>query len=173
MARITNGSTLLAFADSSDVVAADQRVFEANEGLTLDAADDACIAATSRILLDIQNTAWWRSLFVRLDANATATTAGNGNMWVPAPTGARITGRQPEFRDLCVSRAMAEFLLPQIADFGNPESAERQKMAYYQQRYDRLFQQLIDLGDWYDWEGDGTITLAEKQPQLTNFVRVR
>jgi hypothetical protein len=46
-------------------------------------------------------------------------------------------------------------------------------MAYYQQRYDRLFQQLIDLGDWYDWEGDGNITLAEKQPQLTNFVRVR
>jgi hypothetical protein len=63
--------------------------------------------------------------------------------------------------------------LPRIADFGNADSAERQKIGYYQSKFDLLFAELITSGDWYDLDDSGTITSSEKQPGYMNLRRVR
>jgi len=46
MAFITSGTTVLSFATYDDVVDRDQRVFEANEGLTVDVVEDLLIRST-------------------------------------------------------------------------------------------------------------------------------
>jgi hypothetical protein len=68
---------------------------------------------------------------------------------------------------------MADYILPSIADFGNEENAERQKMAYYSGKADALFGELINAGDWYDFDGDSTISSNEKSPGAFNLKRVR
>jgi hypothetical protein len=85
----------------------------------------------------------------------------------------KIKARTNDFTDLCVYTAMYEFILPVIADFGNEDSAERKKMGYYSQKAESLFGELISSGDWYDFDDDGTITSAEKQPGQYNLKRVR
>jgi hypothetical protein len=36
-----------------------------------------------------------------------------------------------------------------------------------------LFQELIDSGDWYDFNNTGTVSAEEKMPTRTNLQRVR
>jgi hypothetical protein len=69
--------------------------------------------------------------------------------------------------------ALSEFILPSIADFGNEDNAERQKMGYYKQKADELFGELVTAGDWYDFDDDGTIQSDEKSPGQYNLKRVR
>jgi len=92
---------------------------------------------------------------------------------VPALDPNRIIARQNDFTDLCVYTALADFILPSIADFSKEDSAERQKMGYYTQRADELFGELITAGDWYDFDDDATIQSDEKQPGQFNLKRVR
>lgn len=172
MAFIVNGDVVLAFADSSDVESRDQRLFEANEGITDEQVDDACIAATTRILGQIQATSWWRSYYIQQDPTANIT-AGNGEIWVPAPQARYFRARVQDWRDACVYFALFEYILPKVADFGNPESAERQKIDFYLQRYNSLFRELIDAGDWYDFDADGTVEMAERAPTALNLARRR
>ena len=49
MPFLISGSTTLAFAQYQDVIDADQRLFEANEGLTEDVVEQFTIRATERI----------------------------------------------------------------------------------------------------------------------------
>jgi hypothetical protein len=72
-----------------------------------------------------------------------------------------------------VYTALADYILPQIADFGNEDSAERKKMSYYTQKADQLFGELITAGDWYDFNDDNSISSSEKQPGQFNIKRVR
>ena len=78
-----------------------------------------------------------------------------------------------DFTDLCVYTALADFILPKIADFGNEDNAERQKMGYYANKAESLFQELITAGDWYDFDNDSNVESTEKQPGQYNLKRVR
>jgi hypothetical protein len=68
---------------------------------------------------------------------------------------------------------MLEYLLPSVADFGNPQSAEVEKIKFYKDQYTALFTQVIESGDWYDFDGDSNIAVSEKSPSITNRVRTR
>ena len=169
MAFIKNGSTVISFAEYQDVVDIDQRLFDANEGLTDDVVDVALQRATERILTKMRNTAWWKNYYVTRDSSLSYTTAAD----IPALNANKIIDRQSDFKDLCVFTALAEYILPQVADFSNNESAERQKMGYYTNRAEALFGELVAAGDWYDFDGSGAITSAEKSPGQYNLRRVR
>ena len=169
MAFIEEAGTVVSFAEFQDVLNKDQRLFEANEGLSDTAVDNSLVRATERILAKLRSSDWWRSYYVRRDT----TIAYNSVADVPALDPNRIIARQNDFTDLCVYTALADFILPSVADFGNQDSAERQKMAYYTQRADALYGELITAGDWYDFDDDSTIQSDEKQPGYFNLKRVR
>jgi len=169
MAFIEEASTVVSFAEFQDVVNKDQRLFEANEGLSDDIVEQQLIRATERILSKIRSSAWWRSYYVNRDLNTVYKTVAD----IPAVDPDKIIARQNDFTDLCVYTALADFILPSIADFGNENNAERQKMGYYTQKADELFGELITAGDWYDFDADGTIQSDEKSPGQFNLKRVR
>lgn len=169
MAFIRDGSTVISFAEYQDVVDRDSRLFDANEGLSDDVIEPLLIRATERILTKLRSSSWWTSYYV----NRTSGTAFRTVADVPALSANKIKGRQNDFTDLCVYTALSEFILPLVADFGNEDSAERQKMGYYTNKAEALFGELISAGDWYDFDADGTIASDEKDPGFYNLKRVR
>jgi len=169
MAFVTESGNVTSFAEFQDVVNKDQRLFESNEGLSDDIVDLQLIRATERILSKIGSSAWWRSYYIRRDLNTVYNTVAD----IPAVNANRIKARLNDFTDLCVYVALSEFILPSIADFGNEDNAERQKMGYYTQKADALFGELVTSGDWYDFDNSGTISSAEKSPGEYNLKRVR
>ena len=92
---------------------------------------------------------------------------------IPAMDLDRIVGRQQDFTDLCVYVALSEYILPLIADFGNDDSAERKKMGYYSVQAEKLLQELVALGDWYDFDSDGVVEQLERDPGVYIVKRVR
>ena len=171
MAFITNNTgTVISFADFSDVQATDQRLFEANEGLTDIIVEDFLIKATSRILTQIQYTDWFRDLYLK----TTGTSSYYSNKSDVAPINANnILTRHADFTDLCVYYALYYYILPKVADFSKEDNSERAKIGYYQQKYQDLFMELINAGDWYDMTGTGTITTNEKDPGNMRLHRTR
>lgn len=169
MAFVTESGSVTSFAEFQDVVDKDQRLFEANEGLSDDIIDTQLIRATERILTKIRSSDWWRTYYVRRDNTTVYLTVAD----IPAVNADKIIARQNDFTDLCVYVALSEFILPSIADFGREDNAERQKMGYYTNKADSLFGELITAGDWYDFDDDGTIQSDEKSPGLYNLRRVR
>ena len=169
MAFIRNGSTVISFAEYDDVVGMDQRLFETNEGLTDDVVEDKLIRATERILTLLRATEWWQSYYVKRATNVTYQSVAD----IPALDPNRIRARQDDFNDLCVYYALYYYILPKIADFSTEDNAERQKIGYYQQKYNSLFGELISAGDWYDFDDSGVITSGDKQPGYYNLRRVR
>jgi CBS-domain-containing membrane protein len=92
---------------------------------------------------------------------------------VPAVNAKRILARKNDFTDLCVYHALHESILPRIADFGAEDNAERQKIGFYQQRYDALLKELIEAGDWYDYDADAVLTSDEFSQGFVNPRRIR
>jgi hypothetical protein len=173
---IVSGGNVLAFAEYEDVTSTDQRVFEANEGISDPAmVEDLTIKATSRILQLIKNTAWWRSYYLILanPAQQLATRTRTAMPDVPVPNPNLILSRHQDFTDLCVYFTMYEYLLPKIADYSTQDMAEVQKIGVYRTKFDQLFRELIDDGCWYDFNNDGTVVTDEKIPTRTNIVRAR
>jgi len=169
MAFITESGNVTSFAEFQDVVNKDQRLFEANEGLSDDIVEQQLIRATERILSKIRSSPWWRSYYVIRDSATVYNTAAD----IPGVNANRIKARLNDFTDLCVFTALGELILPSIADFGNEDNAERQKMGYYSQKAENLFGELIAAGDWYDFDGDNTVESTEKSPGYYNLKRVR
>lgn len=169
MAFVIENGVTVSFAEFTDVVSKDSRLFDSNEGLSDDVVDAQLVRATERILTKLRSTDWWRTYYLRRDNSTVFTTVAD----IPAVDPDLIIARQNDFTDLCVYTALAEFILPSIADFGNQDSAERQKMGYYTQKADSLFGELISAGDWYDFDDDSTIQSDEKQPGYYNLKRVR
>lgn len=169
MAFVTENNVVISFAEFQDVVDRDQRLFEANEGLSDDVVDAQLVRATERILTKLRSTDWWRTYYIRRDNSTVYTTVAD----IPAVDPDKIIGRQNDFTDLCVYTALAELILPSIADFGNEDNAERQKMGYYINKAEALFGELITAGDWYDFDGDDTIQSDERAPGSYNLRRVR
>jgi hypothetical protein len=92
---------------------------------------------------------------------------------IPAVDPDKILTRQNDFTDLCVYTALSELILPMVADFGNENNSERQKMGYYTGKAESLLAELITAGDWYDFDGDSTIETSEKSPGQVSLKRVR
>jgi hypothetical protein len=171
MAFITDTTgTVISFADYSDVQATDQRLFEANEGLTEIIVEDLLMKSTQRILTQIQYTDWFRDLYLK----NVGTSAYYSNSSDVAPISANnILTRHSDFGDLCVYHGLYYYILPKVADFSKEDNSERAKIAYYQQKYQALFMELINAGDWYDIAGNGTITTKEKDPGNMRLHRTR
>ena len=177
MAFINPGNTgVIAFAEYTDVTAADQRLFEANEGIADETmVEDLTEKATNRILQLVRNTEWWRRYYLlegsQAQRDATRTLSGYADAPLPDPD--LFVGRQADWTDLCVYFTLYEYLLPKVADFSNEDNAEVRKIGFYRTKFDTLFRELIDDGTWYDFDASGTVTELEKLPTRTNLVRVR
>jgi hypothetical protein len=168
MPFIVENNTVVSFAEFQDVIQKDQRLFDSNEGLSDEIIETSLARATERILTKLRASDWWVSYYIDRSNSSFNTVAD-----IPALDANRIKARQNDFTDLCVFTAMAENILPIIADFGNNDSAERQKMGYYAQRADALYGELITAGDWYDFDNNNTIVSSEKSPGQYNLKRVR
>lgn len=174
MAFITVGGNVISFAEYDDVTSTDQRLMEANEGLTADVVEDHLERATQRIIQLIRQTDWWRSYYIRQSGGSLSPSIfTDGLISVPAPDANKIKDRQADFTDLCVYYALSEIIYPKIADFNNQDSSEVKKIGVFGEKFRKRFQELIDAGDWYDFTGSGTITPEEKMPVKTNLVRIR
>lgn len=169
MAFVTVNNSVISFAEYTDVIELDQRLFEVNEGLTDDVVEPLLERATQRILDRLRLTDWWSSYWLRRQTVVTVINSAQ----IPSLNINRIQLRQQMFTDLCVYVGLAELILPRVADFGNEASAERKKMGYYSVEAQRLFEDLVRLGDWYDFDADGTVENTEKQPGQIQFKRVR
>ena len=171
MAFITQGSTFYSFADYDDVVEMDSRLFSANEGLSQDSVEGNLIRSTQRILDLLKNTDWWKSYYI--SENGFQGVIVRQAVSVPELDPFLIRARQGDFTDLCVYHCLSTYLYPKVADFGNPDSAERQKIGFYDEKFRSLFDELVSDGDWYDFNNDGSVTNAEKYPFPVNLVRRR
>ena len=169
MAFVTESGNVTSFAEFQDVVDKDQRLFTTNESLSDDIVDAHLVRATERILAKLRASAWWKAYYVKRDTSINYLTTAD----IPAVNANRIKGRVNDFTDLCVYTALSEFILPGVADFGNEDNAERQKMGYYTQKAETLFGELISAGDWYDFDNDNTVESSEKSPGYYNPKRVR
>ena len=169
MAFINDGTTTISFAEYQDVVDRDSRLFETNESLSEDVVEPLLIRATERVLTKLRSSDWWVGYYVRRNGSSTYQTVAD----IPALDPEKIVARQSDFTDLCVYQALSEFILPKVADFSTQDNAERQKMAYYTQKASALLDELITAGDWYDFDGSGTISSSEKDPGTVNLKRVR
>ena len=169
MAFIIENSITISFADYEDVTTQDQRLFDSNEGLTDDVVETALIRATDRILNRVRASGWWRDYYQKRDSSTAYRTVAD----IPAVDPDRILSRKDDFTELCVATALADYILPQVADFGDDADSERNKMGYYQTRAEALFGELITAGDWYDFDDDGTIQSDEKDPGFFNLRRRR
>jgi hypothetical protein len=169
MAFIIDDSITISFAEYSDVVATDQRLFDSNEGLTDDVVETALIRATERILSKMRSTAWWRNYWLQRSPDVDIKTVAD----IPPLDPDRIRDRQNDFTDLCVYWALSEIILPQVANFGDDGDDDKAKMGYYQNKTERLFNELITAGDWYDFNDDGIIVADERSPGYVNIRRYR
>jgi hypothetical protein len=134
------------FAEFQDLLDKDKRLFDANEGLSESFVYPQLIRATERIITKISNTSYWKEI-----TNNAQFDSGY------------IFGRYNDFSDVCIFLALSEYILPSIADFGNPDIAEVQKMQYYGSKFEALFEELVNNIDWYDFNNDGNISLDEKK----------
>lgn len=172
MAFVEQNGNVIAFAQYEDVVEIDSRIFESNEGLSQDSVEDALFRSTERLLAEIRNTDWWVTYFYRQQGSLDNFVAGQ-RLTAPPVDASKIIDRRNDFSDMCVYYALSNYILPKIADFGDPESAERQKMGYYDTQYRELFKLLIDSGSWYDFDDDGTVSDEEQFPVARNLRRIR
>lgn len=171
MAFIVDGqNNVISFAEYTDVLQKDQRLFEANE-LQIPAesgfadvtefVEDMLEKSTKRILLKMKASTWWQAY------NAYVGTPVNDLNVLPSVNPNRIDpgdalGRRQQFTDMCVYYCFKEYLLPLIADFSTDESPDVNKIKYYDSKFNDLFNELLSMADWYDSDGDGSVENAEK-----------
>lgn len=157
------------FAEYQDVLDTDQRIFDENEGLSDSIIDSLLVRATERLLSKFRSSQWWRDYYLKRDNNTPMNNIGN----LPELDTTKIIGRHGDFTDLCVYSALSYYILPKIANFGDSEKSEFNKISFYQNKADELFGELITFGDWYDFDGDGTIQSTEVTQGTYNLRRVR
>lgn len=169
MAFLISNNTVYSFAEYIDVTERDQRLFDSNEGLTEEVVENILVRSTERILNLLRASDWWVSYYRK--RNTETTIASNAD--IPPLDAIKIIERHADFTDLCVYYGLYNYILPKIADFGTESNAERNKISYYQQKFDTLFNELIEAGDWYDFDASGTVTTEERQQGVNNLRRVR
>ena len=170
MPFIKSGGKVISFAEYSDVVDADQRLFEANEGLTDDVVEDLLVRSTERILHLLKGSDWWRDYYTRTSPGASSYISKSA---LPELDPNKIIYSQNDFTDLCVFYALYYYILPKIADFSKEDNAERAKIGYYQGKFQLMFDELLNSGDWYDLDGSGLVENIEKFSGTYVLKRVR
>jgi len=177
MAFISSGGNVIAYADALDIRDKDQRFFESNEvdftnvpdapGNLTNYLEDLSTKSTNRINEKIRASAKWREYLGY---------AGSGydsiNV-IPAFNPNLILARRSDFTDMCCYYTLKEYLLPKVADFGNPESAEVQKIEYFEKKFQDLFDELLGMMDWYDVNNSGAVGDDEKMVTFTLTRRTR
>jgi hypothetical protein len=166
--NLNQGGNFISFATYSELTTRDQRILEANEGLTQAEVETYLTQASQRMLTQIRNTDWWSESSFTIDTSLT-----RDMRLLPSVNVYYIRAREQEFKDLNIYFALAEYIYPSVADFGNPESAEVAKINFFRDQYNKLFTELIQSGDWYDFDNDAAIETLEKFPNKQNRVRVR
>lgn len=176
MAFIVSGGNVVSYAEALDVRDKDQRLFESNEidftnvpdtpGSLDNYIEDLTTKATDRINQKIRASARWREFLGHVGE-------GYDLDNIPAFNPDRILARKPDFTDMCAYYTLKEYLLPKIADFGNPESSEVQKIQYYDDKFNELFTELLGMFDWYDNDDDGTVEDGEKMIRFSLTRRTR
>jgi hypothetical protein len=177
MAFITVNGSVTSYAEADDVRDKDQRVFEANEinfsdapenPATLDEyVEDLAAKATQRISQKIRASSQWRGYLGYTDSGYN--TINN----IPEFNPDLILGRQSDFTDLCAYYTLKEYVYPKIADFGNPESSEVQKIQYFESKFTDLFEELLAMMDWYDLDDSGAVDLDERKVTFSRTRRTR
>lgn len=181
MAFLTDGGgNVISFAEYTDVVQKDQRIFEANnikipaESGFVDVTDfveDMLKKSTQRILLKIKASSWWQQYNYYVGNTFDQNNRPNVNPSLIDPGNA--LGRRQQFTDMCVYYCFAQYLFPLIAEFGNEDSPEVAKITYYDAKFNDIFNELIAIADWYDADGDGTVEDSEKAVTLQRTRRTR
>lgn len=176
MAFIISGGNVVSYAEALDVRDKDQRLFESNEidftsvpdtpGSLNNYIEDLTTKATDRINQKIRASARWREYLGHVGA-------GYDLDNIPAFDPDNIISRKSDFTDMCAYYTLKEYLLPKIADFGNPESSEVQKIQYYDDKFNELFNELLGMFDWYDNDNDGTVEDGEKMIRFSLTRRTR
>jgi hypothetical protein len=169
MSFIISAGTFISFAEYQDVVDRDSRLFEENEILNDETTiEELLTRASERLLARVKSSEWWKEYNYRRNSSL-----NRDSRLVPSVDPLLIKARQADFTDLTVSMALADYILPKVADFANENSNERQKMLFYKEASDALFIELIESGDWYDWNDTGTVDTTDKEPVKVNLVRIR
>lgn len=173
MAFQRDGSNnVIAFAEAEDVRNLDQRLFETNEFNFADAGTDAttlneyldilCERATNRITTKMQASPEWNTYTGAMNITSSGI--------LPEVNKNLIKDNLQDWTDMCVSYVLKEYLYPKIADFGNPESSEVQKINFYDSKFNELITEKLSVIIWYDVDNDDTIESSE---QLVNFRKNR
>jgi len=157
---------VISFADETDVQLIDQRLFEANNGLTDEIVTDFCIRETARILTKISATDEWVNYYL-------SRSSGTAAVDIPDVNPNLIISSTDDFTDLCVYGALYEYILPRTANFGLEEDSTYAKIDYYHNKFNGLFGDLIKRWDWYDFDGDGTVDSNEKFQGIDLYDTVR
>jgi len=167
---------VISYCEAEDIRSTDQRVFEANEfdisnvpdspATVDDYIEDLATRATARINEKIRASHQWRQYLGYIGETVPADA-------IPPFDSNHIQKRKADFTDMCASYTLKEYILPRIADFGNPESSEVQKIKYHDVRFSDIFEELMQILDWYDFDGDGTVTEAESRIRTTRRRRTR
>jgi len=168
MAFIATSTTFISFAEYQDVLDRDSRLFEANEGLTEDSVNAMLKQSSQRLLSMIKATDWWKDYNFKRNSSL-----NNDVRQLPDVNPFQIDAREQEFKDLNIYHSLSEYILPSVADFGNPDSAEMVKIKFYREQALDLFKIVLETGDWYDYSNNGTIAYTEREPSRLNLVRVR
>jgi hypothetical protein len=169
MAFVETTTKVIAMATYDDFVSRDNRVLVENEALTQTVVEDLLVRSTERILSQLRASTWWYELQTSKNQSLTLNTRAD----LPAVDAKSIRARKNDFTDLCVYHAMYEYALPRVADFGREDDAERQKIGYYQQKYNQLFDELIRDGSWYDYDGDSVLESTDFKPSSVSPRRYR
>jgi hypothetical protein len=172
MAFNYSGKKFLSFANYDDVMQRDQRIFSSNEGLTEEVIDDLLALASQSILDKLRSEEWWKSYQFERDPSL------KGDIRrLPQVDPDHIKFRLQAFKDVTVFLALADYILPRVADFSKDRSgadtAEVVKIKFYRERWQDTYKDILSSGDWYDFSGNGTIDINEKMPTRINLVRIR
>jgi hypothetical protein len=177
MAFILSGGSVVSYAEALDIRDKDQRLFEANEidftnvpdtpGSLDDYIEDLATKTTDRINQKIRLSTRWQEYLGFVGANYGSLST------IPDFNPDNIITRKSDFTDMCAYGVLYMYLLPKVADFGNPESAEVQKIQYFESRFNSLFEELMADFTWFDNSGDGSVSDSEKMISYRRSRRTR
>lgn len=155
MAFVYNNNQIESFAEYQDVLETDSRLFGTNEGLSESSLYPFLIKSTDRIINKIKMSRWYE----------------NAKLTSFDPL--LIISKQQYFTDMTVYHSLYEFILPYIADFGNQDTEEFQKIQYYKGKFEQLLDDMLTASDWYDINQNNVIDVVDVKSVPYNRRRVR